>query len=156
MILSLWVLAFISVGLSYKNDVKKTNLALTKSFKSFLKLLPALVIMILIVEAIFFFFPRERLLVLFQHKGFFGLFVISFVGAILTIPGPVAFPLVGELLKMGVEEAQLAAFVTTLTMVGFATAPAESTYFGKRFVFIRQSLSLVAAIVVGLIMGEIL
>ncbi len=156
MIISLWLLTFIAIGLSYKHDVQKTNLALKKSFTSFLKLLPALILMILIVGSVLYFFPKDRLMILFEQKGFLGLMLVSIVGAILTIPGPIAFPLAGELANMGVSGAQLASFITTLTMVGFATAPAEAAFFGKRFVFVRQLLSLIAAMIIGFMMGEIL
>lgn len=156
MIISLWLITFTAIGLSYKHDIKKTNLALNKSFKSFLRLLPALALMIIIVGSVLYFFPRDRILVLFEEKGFLGLMLVSIVGAILTIPGPIAFPLAGELASMGVSGAQLASFITTLTMVGFATAPAEAAFFGRRFVIIRQVLSLIAAIIIRFIMGEIL
>lgn len=156
MIISLWLLTFVAVGLSYKYDVHRTNLALKKSLKSFLNLLPALTLMIIIVGSVLYFLPKDRLLILFEQKGFLGLMIVSLVGAILTIPGPIAFPLAGELAHMGVSGAQLASFITTLTMVGFATAPAEAAFFGKRFVVIRQLLSLLAAMTIGFIMGEIL
>lgn len=57
---------------------------------------------------------------------------------------------------MGAPPASLAAFVTTLTMVGTVTAPIEISYFGKRFTLLRQSLSFITAILIGLLMGVFL
>ena len=79
--------------------------------------------------------------------------LVSAIGSLITMPGPIAFPLAGSLLKLGAPPATLAAFITTLTMVGIVTAPIEISYFGKRFTIMRQSLSFITAILIGILMG---
>jgi len=50
----------------------------------------------------------------------------------------------------------IAAFLTTLTMVGFATFPIEKEYFGTKFTIYRNLFSFFASISVALLMGVIL
>jgi len=78
------------------------------------------------------------------------------IGTITIIPAFVAFPLAGSLFKSGANLVAVAAFISTLTMVGFATMPIEIKYFGKKFTFTRNAVSIVAAILIALGMGVIL
>lgn len=80
----------------------------------------------------------------------------AIIGTITIIPAFVAFPLAGSLLKNGSNLVAISAFITTLTMVGFATMPIEIKYFGKKFTFIRNGISVVAAIIIALGMGVLL
>ncbi|MDI6799402.1 MAG: hypothetical protein QMD53_01750 [Actinomycetota bacterium] len=50
----------------------------------------------------------------------------------------------------------MAALITTLTMVGFATIPIETSHFGKRFTILRNLMSFAAAMIIALMMGAIL
>ena len=90
--------------------------------------------------------PKEILSILFGAG----------IGTITIIPAFVAFPLAGSLLKGGSSLVAIAAFITTLTMVGFATMPIEIKYFGKKFTFIRNGISIIAAILIALGMGVLL
>ncbi len=78
------------------------------------------------------------------------------IGTITIIPAFVAFPLAGSLLESGAHLRAIAAFITTLTMVGFATMPIEIKYFGRKFTFVRNGISILAALLIALGMGLIL
>jgi uncharacterized membrane protein YraQ (UPF0718 family) len=80
----------------------------------------------------------------------------SLIGTITIIPAFVAFPLSKSLLDAGAALAAIAAFLTTLTMVGFATFPIEKEYFGTKFTIYRNLFSFFSAISIALIMGVIL
>ncbi len=80
----------------------------------------------------------------------------ALIGTVTIIPAFIAFPLAASLYRNGAHLISMAALITTLTMVGFATMPIEISYFGKRFTFLRNLLSFIAAIVIALIMGAIL
>lgn len=80
----------------------------------------------------------------------------ALIGSITIIPGVIAFPLSRELLIAGASKAALAAFITTLTMVGIATSPIEKRYFGLRFTVYRNTLSFIFAIAIALIMALIM
>ena len=83
---------------------------------------------------------------------FFG----AIIGTITIIPGFVAFPLSKSLVQSGAHLMAIAAFITTLTMVGLATLPIEIRHFGKKFALYRNILSFFAAIAVALLMGVLL
>lgn len=156
MILFIWSLAILLTAFSFLKSNEKTIRALRVSINSLKNLTPAILGMVVLVGLIITIFPKEKLVLIFNHEGFYGILLVSIIGAIVTIPGPISFPLAGALLKMGANQELLASFITTLTMVGFATSPLEISYFGKRFTILRQGLSFVAAIMIGLIMKGVL
>jgi len=85
-----------------------------------------------------------------------GILIVAAVGAVLYIPSIVAFPLAGSLVKSGASVGAVAAFITTLTMVGLVTLPLEVELLGKRLALSRNAMSLVLAVAIALIMGLIL
>jgi uncharacterized membrane protein YraQ (UPF0718 family) len=78
------------------------------------------------------------------------------IGAITIIPAFIAFPLSKSLHESGANLSAIAAFITTLTMVGFATMPIEIKHFGKKFTLHRLWISFVAAIAISVGMAVIL
>ncbi|AKI97345.1 permease [Kosmotoga pacifica] len=80
----------------------------------------------------------------------------AIIGTVTIIPGFIAFPLSKSLYESGAHLIAIAAFITTLTMVGFATIPIEVRHFGKKFTFYRNVLSFVFAIGIALGMGVLL
>ena len=83
-------------------------------------------------------------------------FGAAMVGAVTLIPSLIAYPLAASLLRSGATVATIAAFITTLVMVGFVTAPMEIKELGKKFTIVRNGLGFIAAIIIGAIMGVIL
>ena len=100
--------------------------------------------------------PPSVIANLFHAHGRVGFFLLAGLGALLTIPAPVAYPLAGSLHRMGASLPALASFITTLTMVGLLSAPLESKAFGRRFTILRQTFSLALALVIGALMGALL
>ncbi|HUK66151.1 MAG TPA: hypothetical protein VLV17_04940 [Anaeromyxobacteraceae bacterium] len=149
-------LATAALVASWRVDPKRTREALKIGARSMHGLVPRILGMVALVGLVLAFVPPEVLRRLFAIRGLVGFALVSAIGAIVTMPGPIAFPLVGSLARLGAAPATLAAFVTTLTMVGIVTAPVEASYFGRRFTVIRQVLSFVTAIVIGLLMGVFL
>ncbi|KLO23275.1 MULTISPECIES: permease [unclassified Marinitoga] len=78
------------------------------------------------------------------------------IGALTIIPAFIAFPLSKSLYQSGANLTAISAFITTLTMVGFATIPIEIKYFGKKFTLHRLWISFVAAILIASGMAVIL
>jgi uncharacterized membrane protein YraQ (UPF0718 family) len=153
---TLLILAVAGVLFSYTKDHEKTRKALTSSLRSFMGLVPFLLSMTALIGLVLALLPPGMLAEVFSHHGAAGFWAISLVGALVTMPAPVAFPLAGSLLHQGVSLSALAAFITTLTMVGIVTAPMEIAAFGRRFTIIRQTLSFILAICIGAVMGRIL
>jgi len=90
---------------------------------------------------------------------FTGVLFASLFGSITLMPGFIAFPLCGILLKKGVLYMVLSAFTTTLMMVGVLTYPIEKEYFGIKVTIMRNIISffiaLVVAVMTGILFGEI-
>jgi uncharacterized membrane protein YraQ (UPF0718 family) len=80
----------------------------------------------------------------------------AIIGSVTILPAFVAFPLAASLYQRGAYLIAIAAFLTTLTMVGFATLPIETKHFGKKFAYIRNGLSFGLALLIALGMVIIL
>jgi uncharacterized membrane protein YraQ (UPF0718 family) len=68
----------------------------------------------------------------------------------------VAFPLAAALMKNGAGFMQIAAFISTLMMVGIITIPLEIKYFGKRASILRNSMAFVFSLIVAVVIGVVL
>ena len=130
------------------------------SAKRFVYILPAFLIMLILVSIVLFLVPEEVISnYLSSSNKFVGVLFASFFGSITLMPGFIAFPLCGILLKKGVAYTVLAAFTTTLMMVGVVTYPVEKKYFGVKVTIIRNAISLfialIVAVMIGIFFGEI-
>lgn len=94
--------------------------------------------------------------VLGGNSSFLSTLYGAIVGTVTIIPAFVAFPLAASLVKGGAYLVSIAAFITTLTMVGFATMPIEIEHFGKKFTYLRNFISFIIAILIALGMGVLL
>ena len=95
--------------------------------------------MLILVSIVLFLVP-DRLIseYLGEANKLTGVLLASFLGSITFMPGFVTFPLCGILLTKGVAYMVLAAFTTTLMMVGVLTYPIEKEYFGARVTIISK------------------
>ena len=117
--------------------------------------------MLILVSIVLFLIPDK---VISKYLGndnkFTAVFFGSFFGSITLMPGFIAFPLCGILLKKGVPYMVLSAFATTLMMVGVLTYPIEKEYFGIKVTIVRNVISffiaLIVALMTGIFFGEVL
>ncbi len=153
-----WIIAALGFGLSFwiGKDKTKQSLSLAKGMMK--NMLSDIVGILLIIGLLVTFIPfdviSERM-----AGGANQLFSIVFfagLGSVTIIPAFVAFPLVGSFMDAGIDVMSSTAFLTTLTMVGFATLKLEVAEFGKKFAFMRNGLSFIFAIIIALTMGVIL
>ena len=135
-------------------DRRKTWNGIVKGLTMFLKLLPMLMLMLALVSIVLFLIPDE-ILVNYMGKGsgIKGWFTAAALGSIALIPGFIAYPLCGILIKSGVAYSVIAIFITTLMMTGFLMLPVEAKFFGWKTSIVRNLFSLVAALFVGLVMS---
>ncbi|GAW91391.1 permease [Calderihabitans maritimus] len=153
----LYVISILSLTVSFIADRKKTKSALTKSYKAFLNIFPDLAAVLLIIGLVMTFISPEVISKFIgREAGIWGIALASVVGSITLIPGFVAFPLAASLLNQGAGLIPIAAFVSTLMMVGVVTMPMEIKFFGKRLAFLRNGLSFIYAVMVALAMGVLL
>ena len=154
---ALYLLAVIFLIVSYKKDKKKTKMALKKAWKSFENILPQfLTILALLGIVLALLSPEVIANLLGQKAGWLGMMIASIIGSITLIPGFIAFPIAALLLKNGAGLAQLAVFVSTLTMVGIVTLPLEIKYFGKKISIMRNTFAYLFSFIVALVIGVVL
>ena len=150
----LYIIVGLAVLASFIADRGKTLRALKISVKRFVKILPAFLTMIILVSIVLFLIPDA---VISNYLGgsnkSIGVIFASFFGSVTLMPGFIAYPLCGILLKKGVAYMVLAAFATTLMMVGILTAPIEKAYFGMKVTVLRNVISLVIALIVTVVIG---
>ena len=156
----LYIATGLAVLISLIANPDKTLKALKVAAKSLIRILPAFLIMLTLVSIVLFLVP-DRLIsdYLVEANKLTGVLLASFLGSITLMPGFIAFPLCGILLTKGVAYMVLAAFTTTLMMVGVLTYPIEREYFGARVTIIRNVISffiaLVVALMIGIFFGEV-
>lgn len=132
-------LAGILLILSFFKDKKKTKMALKKAWKAFENILPEFLVVILLVGFMLAILDADTISGIIGAKsGWFGVILASIIGSITLIPGFVAFPTAAILLENGAGYMQIAAFISTLMMVGVVTMPVEIKYFGKKSTILRN------------------
>ena len=152
----LYSLAIILLAASYLKDKSKTKKALKKAWKSFENILPELLVIMLLIGVLLAVVDHELISSLLgESSGWFGVILASIIGAITLIPGFVAFPTAALLLKGGAGYMQIAAFVSTLMMVGIVTLPVEVKYFGKKISYTRNMLAFMFSFIVAIVVGMV-
>ncbi|MDK2824307.1 MAG: hypothetical protein PWP71_2225 [Clostridia bacterium] len=139
---------------SFYKDKKKTKQALKKGYKSFTNILPEFLTVLLLIGLVLSLLnPQNISKLIGSSSGILGILIASIVGAITLIPGFIAFPLAKALLDYGAALVPIAAFVSSLMMVGVVTIPLEIKYFGKKLTYTRNGLAFVFSILIALLMG---
>lgn len=150
----LFWLTLLFLSLSFFMDQNKTKKALKIAFHKFIFIAPSFLVMLMFVSLALFVFPSEKIIeYLGQSNLFLNTILAALIGSITIMPGFVVFPLAGIMKNSGVLLMVIAAFTTTLMMVGVLTFPVEITYFGKRIAFIRNMISFIIAILVAIVIG---
>ena len=151
------VFAILGIGFSFYKNRMKSLKALKVALKGTINMIPAIGIILVLVGLLMGFFKPELISrLLGNQSGFIGIALASVAGAILMIPSLVAFPLTASLVESGASIPVAAAFITTLTMIGFVTLPIEIKEMGKRLTFLRNGISFIIAVGIALIMGTLL
>ncbi|RLC63862.1 MAG: hypothetical protein DRI01_04445 [Chloroflexi bacterium] len=150
----LYIVAGLALLVSFAVNREKTFKAIKIAIKRLISILPAFLTMLILVSIVLFLVPDK---VISNYLGvnnkLVGVLLASFFGSIVLMPGFIAYPLCGILLKKGVPYMVLSAFATTLMMVGVLTYPMEKEYFGIRVTVIRNVISLFIALVVAIMTG---
>jgi len=150
----LYVIAFGALLVSLFVDKQKTLTALKKALKALEGILPQFLTVLLVVAAVLAVLDTATISrVLGNSSGLAGILVASLIGAITLIPGFVAFPAAAALLAGGAGATQIAAFVSSLMMVGIVTLSMEIQYFGKRAALLRNALAWLFSILAAFFVG---
>ena len=150
----LYIITGLVVVISLISSREKTMRAIKIAARRFVNILPAFLIMLVLISIVLFLVPDKVIAnYLGSNNKFLGVLFASFFGSITLMPGFIAFPLAGILLKKGVAYMVLSAFTTTLMMVGVLTYPVEKEYFGMKVTILRNVISLFIALVVAVMTG---
>ncbi|OYT60143.1 permease [Thermoplasmatales archaeon ex4484_30] len=150
-------IAVVALLIAFIKDKEKAIKSLKIAGKSFIRMLPMVFIIIIIIGLLLGFVPANQISrFVGEQSGFLGILLVGVVGALMHIPALLSFPLAASLLEKGASVSAVAAFITTLTMIGTITLPLEIKELGKKMALLRNGISFVIAIIIALIMGAIL
>jgi len=137
-------------------DRRKTLTGIIRGLKMLWMIVPMLLGIIAGVSILLAAVPPASLARVIGGSGPLPFVIALFVGSLALIPGVVAFPLAALLRDQGASTAVLAAFITTLMMVGIFTLPLEIRFLGRRVALLRNGLAFVGSVVVAVAMAVIL
>ncbi|MCL6628300.1 MAG: permease [Armatimonadetes bacterium] len=137
-------------------DQRKTVRSVRRGLTMFWKIVPEMSVVLVLISVSLAILTPEQLKQWLSTDTPAHFATALVVGSVALIPGFVAFPLAGVLLKNGASVTLVAGFLTTLLMVGVVTLPMEAKYFGWRTALIRNGLSFVGAVAIALAMGRVL
>lgn len=148
------ILALIAIVVSLVADKRKTWTGVKQGIRMFLRTLPPIISVLILVSIVLSLLPNELIIkYLGDEAGFSGYIFAALAGSIALIPGFIAYPLSGILVKTGISYSVISVFITTLMMVGILTLPVEIQFFGVRTSIIRNCLFLIGALIIGLLIG---
>jgi uncharacterized membrane protein YraQ (UPF0718 family) len=151
------VLVLLTLAISFFKSREKTSKVIKIAFKSLINTAPYIIITIVIIGIMQGFIPNSLIAeYLGEKSGISGVLLASLIGAILYIPAFVSFPLVASLIEKGASVMIGAAFITSLTMIGFTSLPLEIKEFGIKFTALRNILSFISAIIIAMLIGVLL
>ena len=144
------IITAVLILISFMVDRKKTIKGIKKGLMQFLKILPTLLSVIVIISIVLYVVSDNFLMEYLGKGAGLGAYIsAAAIGSVSLLPGFIAYPLAGILVKSGVSYAVIAVFITTLMMVGVLTIPIETKYFGLKITLLRNVLSFIGAIIVG-------
>jgi uncharacterized membrane protein YraQ (UPF0718 family) len=139
---------------SFVKNKEKSKKALKIAIFKGMGLASQLISLAVVIGIVFAFLPPE--LIKEFLGGDFSLIQVgaaALFGAVMMIPSLIALPLAGSLIDAGASYTPVAAFITTLTMVGFVTIPIELKELGKKITIYRNGLALIFAVVIAFMIG---
>jgi uncharacterized membrane protein YraQ (UPF0718 family) len=151
------LIALVGIGIALVKNKHKAVKSLKIAGKTFLRILPMTLIIVVVIGLLLGFISSDQISQFIGNQsGPFGVVLIGIAGAVMHIPALLAFPLGASLLENGASITAVAAFLTTLTMIGMITLPLEIKELGKKMALLRNGFSFVAALVIAFLMGMLL
>ncbi len=152
----IYIITGISLLISFISSPQKTKKALKIGAKKIGKIAPTFLAILIVISIILSIVPNELIIqYLGKNNSYLGVFIASLIGSTTIIPGPISYPLAGILAKQGVSYSVIAAFTSSLMLVGVLTYPAEKKYFGKQFAILRNLLSFIIALLIAFVFSFI-
>jgi uncharacterized membrane protein YraQ (UPF0718 family) len=142
---------------SFRHEPQQAKTALKTGARTLYSLLPLLVAIFALVGLFKEFLPPKLIeTVLGEGNKALSLLLGGLLGAISIGPPLASYPIAGSLLADGAWPPAVAAFIMSWISVGIITLPFEAKIFSWRFALIRNFLTLIAALISGLLLGGLL
>ena len=137
---------------SVKSKINKTTLlhALKNSSVQFVKLLPMLVGIVLLIGLFHACVSKVFISSLFSGNRVLDTLLGACFGSIFTGNPINSYIIGGELLEYGVSLFAVTALIISWVSVGLAQLPAEASFLGKKFAFVRNAISFALSIAIAL------
>lgn len=135
---------------------KETKKKFIMPLKNILNNIPIMLSVILILGIIKNFIKFENISKLFTGNIIYDTFLGSIVGSIMAGNSINSYIIGTELLTAKVSLYAVIAFLASWVIVGFVQIPVEVSYFGKKFTFIRNVLSVFLSMLTGIIVGMLM
>ena len=153
----LYIASIFLLILSFIKDKKKTKTAIKSAIKSFENIMPQFLSIILVVGFILAMLnPKTISALIGESSNFLGVILSSIIGSVTIMPTFVAFSTGNTLLQNGAGISQVAALISTLTLVGIVTYPLEAKYIGKKAAFLRNFIAFLFSFLVAFIVGKVM
>ncbi len=149
----MWIyfVTLIALTVSVSADPARTGQALAKAWRIFLRILFPTVLILFTAACAVTIIPTGSLARwIGPESSFFGIFLASTTGTLFLMPGFIAFPMARMFLDNGAGIPQMAAFISSLMMVGALSIPLEKRVFGLRIAIFRNILAYFYAFIVAL------
>ncbi len=135
----------------------ETASAMKKGFVQFLKRIPMILAIFLLIGLFDVFVPKEVVAsVVGSGKGILSVLLSVFMGAVMMGPVATSYPLGAMLLYKGAALSAVAAFLYSWVMLGVTVVPFEISVFGGRFALLRNVFAFIGAVVMGLLTSLVL
>jgi len=156
-VIKIYLTIVILLLISFYKDKNRTKRAIMKAWKALKNILPEIIGVVILVGILLAIFDTDTITKIIGDKsGLIGVFISSSIGAITLIPGFIAFPTAKILLDNGAGYMQIAAFISSLMMVGVVTIPIEIKYFNKKITIYRNIYAFIFSIIVAIIIGWVM
>ena len=153
---ALWISTGAALLVSFVVDRGRTRTSLLKGLRMLWKILPLLLGVLAIVSLVLAAVTPDVIQHAFSGSGPLPFLAALGFGSIALIPGFIAYPIASVLRHNGTTMPVLAAFITSLMMVGVLTLPVEAKFFGWRVSLLRNGLAFMGALVVAVGMALVL
>lgn len=129
-----------------RNSKPSLKMAFLNSFKNFLSLTPMIFAVIGLVAIFQVFVSPKMLSRFFGHGEIADIFSGTFIGAISSGNGAIAYVVAQGLKHQGISDYALIAFILAWTTLSFTHLPAEASVFGVKFTAYRNLLTFLSTI----------
>jgi uncharacterized membrane protein YraQ (UPF0718 family) len=140
--------------IGFKKDAEKGRKSLQVAGQTLYRMAPLLLSIFALIGLLQEFVPPELISTwLGSHNRFLSLLNGGLIGAIAIGPPVAAFPIAGSLIDSGAWPPAAAAFIVSWVSVGVVTLPIEAHVFGWRFALLRNAITFISALLIGLLIG---